>query len=524
MRTRLTWAVAVAAGCASPSEAPPFAARELAVRPTEGERAPLWRYDADDVVEHHDSARFRVHFTREGRHRVPAADEDADGVPDFVQQVAATYEEVLTFYTGLGFRAPLSDADLRGDNGGDGRFDVYLIDFARAADGNFGVDACDGQRCLGHVVQENDFAGYGYPNRLFGTRVLASHEFFHAIQAAYDHDQGVIPSEGSAVWASEAFDPTLREVEAFAAGYLDDPGRSLDVSPGGPVPRFAYGAGLFFQFLAERYDRDLIRTLWERLEDGRGAGANPADPQWLDELATLLSGEYASSFAEALTDFARWNLFTGRRADAEGAYARGERYPDVAMEAVEAPFSDERLRVFHASTQYFAAVPAGRAQMTAALVADDPEKLNGLALFLTTERDGRWTPVERADPAAGTTAVDTDGATRFVAYVVNTAIEGESRRPGLCLGSPDEVVACRRILTGAVDAGAPDAAPEPDAAPDAAPLHDAAPAPDAAAEADAAPPDEDGGGGGCVIAGDVAPLWLALPALALRRRRRCTQG
>jgi hypothetical protein len=522
---RLVLAALLIAGCAEPA-AVGFGHRALAIRPTDP-RAPLWRYDPTDQVEHFDSAHFRVHFTRAGRHAVPDDDADADGVPDYVGEVAATYEDVLAFYTAQGFRPPVSDADLPGDNGGDGRFDVYLIDFARASDGNFESDACrsdGGTHCIGHVVQENDFAGYGYPSRQFATRVLASHEFFHAIQSAYDGEQDVIVTEGTAVWASDTFDPTLHELENFAPGYLADPGRSLDVPPGGPVPTFAYGASLFFRFLEERYDRDLIRKLWEHLEDGHGLGG-AADPQWLDQLVLLLPAEYDSSFAEAFADFARWNLFTGPH-HGEG-YADAANYPAVTMDHVDLPFEKDGLRVFHASTQYREATPGDRASMTAALVATaaHPDALDGLVLYLTTERGGRYTAVQRVDDLAHPPEIATDGANRFVVAIVNTNPAGDSRRPSLCVGSPDEVAQCRAHLLGELDAAVADAAPPDDATiPDAAPEQPDAAAPDAAPEPDAAPdatPSKSGGGGGggCAV-GDPGPFpALLLLALPLCRRR-----
>src|SRR5690606_35560108 len=99
----------------------------------------------------------------------------------------AIYDEVLAAYVGrLGFRAPLADGSLL-DNGGDARFDVYLLDFGGSADGSFRVDACgqDGAlptQCAGFMVQENDFAGYAYPSVRYANRLLAAHELFHAVQ------------------------------------------------------------------------------------------------------------------------------------------------------------------------------------------------------------------------------------------------------------------------------------------------------------------------------------------------------
>ncbi|MFN7135879.1 MAG: MXAN_6640 family putative metalloprotease, partial [Myxococcales bacterium] len=313
---------------------------------------------------------FRVHFTRAGSHRVPSADADADGVPDFVEQVAETYDEVLAFYAGtLGLRAPLGDGVL----GGDARFDVYLIDFNRAADGSFRTDGClqqNPERCFGYIVQENDFAGYGYPSTRVANRVLASHELFHAVQAAYDTGQKPVFSEGTAVWATERFDPSLNDFEAFIGAYLQNPERSLDVPPVGPVASFAYGAAIFFRFLEERFGAELVPALLKATENGAGG---VADPYWVEALDSMLAGVHGSSFADAFTGFAEWNLMTGTFA-AGGRYANAAAYPPPKMAFEQAPLFVERGRYFYASTQYFSLEVKGRKAMTAALVPHEGNK------------------------------------------------------------------------------------------------------------------------------------------------------
>jgi hypothetical protein len=446
-------------GCGSAEPASlTLAETSLAVRPSTPGNNLQFGFDAGDVVETHASSkdRFLVHFTRSGPNAVPATDGDTSGVPDFVEEVAEIYERVLDHYQGtLGFRLPVSDASIA-DNGGDGRFDVYLVDFAGFGDGHFSQDSCSasgGQICAGYMVQENDYAGYGYPNTNVANRILASHEFFHAVQASYDTDQGSVMSEGSAVWATESFDPTLTDFEAFLKGYLDNPDRSLDVPLPGPVDPFSYASALFFQFLEERYGAGTVRSLWERCENGN---SGQADPYWLSVLDPLLTEKHQTTFPDAFVDFATWNLFTQAYADPSRSYLEGKRYPRVAMQSVAAPFSDEKLRVFYASTQYFSVDPAGRSNMTAALVGPpaDPTASDGLALLLATRSGVQTSPVLRvSDLAAGLESVDTSGADELVVVVVNGQSSGESRRPGLCIGDPTEVDACRATLLGGGGSG-----------------------------------------------------------------------
>ncbi|WP_437631544.1 MXAN_6640 family putative metalloprotease [Sorangium sp. So ce854] len=422
-------------------------------RPTTRGTQLQFRFDPDDVVETFASASgsFLIHFAREGRNAVPGADADATGTPDFVEEVAAVYDEVILHYRDvLGFRPPASDEQLP-DNGGDGRFDVYLVDFAGVGDGVFSADACgvDGgeDRCVGFMTQENDYAGYDYPSTRTANRILGSHELFHAVQAAYDNDQDTVLREGTAVWATESFDRSLRDFEGFVDGYLANTDRSLDVPLGGPVDPFSYGGALFFQFLEERHGEGTVRSLWERVEDG---AFGEADPVWFEQLDPLLSSRAQATFAEAFVEFATWNLLTGAAADPARSYADGAGYRGLVPQRVSAPYSD-RLRVFHASAQYFSVPPGGRARMTAALAAPagDPAPRDGLALLLAARRGGAYGDVVRAgDPAAGAAPIDTEGADGLAVIVVNTLQGGASRKPTLCIGTADEVAACRAAAEG----------------------------------------------------------------------------
>jgi serine protease len=419
------------------------------------------RYDPGDVVEFFDSAGggFRVHFTRSGTHAVPADDADADGIPDHVTLVADTHDAVRARYEALGFLPARSDALVPDGTGGSERFDVYLLDFGGSADGAFRREICAPTGgCAGYMVEENDFAGYGYPTRGYAVRLLASHEFFHAIQAAYDRDgvtQGAVLSEGTAVWASERFDPGLRDLEGFAAGYLERTDRPLGTDPLGPVPSFAYGAGIFFEHLSTRHGDGIVPALLEALADA------PAGSRWTESLDALLAARFADAFEPAFLDFAARLVFLGPRADDTRGLPRAAAFPGVTTRVVTLPFADASLRLFPASARYFEAVATPGPFVVRAREGDAASGATVLAYALA-----RGVPVAEARGLGEATLEVPATADSLLFALADGRPTGASRVLAVCAaqGGAD---ACATPVpdAGTPDAGTPDAGTPADAAP-----------------------------------------------------------
>jgi hypothetical protein len=454
------------AGCSEPAGEPlpsGLSVTTAALRPDSpntDELPPV--FGPSEKVEVLDSAAgsFRVHFSRQGANAVPLADANGDGVPDYVQLVAAEYDKVGDFYANeLGFERPPSDVSVQNDNGGNARFDVYLVDFSTSSDGSFRAEQCttaSATRCPGYMKQENDFAGHGYPSLALATRILASHEYFHAIQAGYDAKAGANINEGTAVWASEQYDPTLDDLEGFVSGYLERPDRSLAQEPIGPVDAFSYGSSLFFQFLSERYGRETIRQLWEALRDGVDRTGPTAS--WVLALDGVLKSKPDGSIADAFAEFSRWNLFTAQRADPERAYASGRNYPELTVKGVSLPFVDDAPRIFPLAAKFYSVRAKDSGALTLALRSD--ASLDGLRLLLAREVDGQIADFKEAsaDESASVTLEDVAAGDTIFAAVLNTRTEGESLRPDVCLGSAAETEACTgKGGTAQADAGERDA-------------------------------------------------------------------
>lgn len=399
-----------------------------AERPTEGG---LWRFDAGDEVTSFDAegGGLRVHYSVAGPNSVFLGDEDADGVPDYVTRVAATTSEALAVYTGLGLRAPVSEGEAGvGELGGSGALDVYLIDFGGAADGLFGVDGCaaDG-RCAGYLVIENDFKSYGYASTTEAIDTVASHELFHAVQAAYAGDLPGYFSEGTAVWAEKVFRAGSEDFLGFCDAYLADTGRSINRPPAGPVPAFAYGSALWWDFLISRHDDSLMDALL--------VAAAEAEP--LVAAGSLLEAR-GDSLAEAWRTFVAWNLATGERAGRIAGYPYAAELGGISAEMEGTDIADDE-RFFPASARYYRVDHAG-----GPLWFGLAEAAPGLQFALHAAVDGA---VEEAlatwDGAeAGARALGEPAAGELWISAANPAAEGAVIRAHLCTAGEASALVC----------------------------------------------------------------------------------
>ena len=123
------------------------------------------------------SERIVVHYVVLGIDAPPLNDDDADKVPDYVENVGAAADRALAYYERRGFLAPLAD-----EGGPDSRPDIYVSRFspgtlgvafpaAAAADGAFAV--------VGNNLDPS--AGRSFAS-VYAT---VAHELFHLVQFSY---------------------------------------------------------------------------------------------------------------------------------------------------------------------------------------------------------------------------------------------------------------------------------------------------------------------------------------------------
>ncbi|MEM9456735.1 MAG: MXAN_6640 family putative metalloprotease [Myxococcota bacterium] len=407
-------------------------------RPTEGG---LWGFDPADVVTSWEepTGLVRVHYSIEGPNVTLLTDADADAVPDFPQLVALTTADALDYFTLVqGLREPVAETEVGVELGGSAALDVYLVDFGGAADGRFGVDACTAESgyCSGFLTIENDFAGYGYPSLEDAVRVVGSHELFHAIQAAYA-ELPIWVSEGTATWGTRRYDDSLLDFINACGGYLASPGRPIYEPPLGPVPVFAYGTALWWEFISTRAGDSVIEELLLALDDADGA--EPA--QVVMEQAIANAGD---TLADAWPVFARYNLAAGFRAGAAQSHEYAGQLDPIDADA-EGPTLDLNARLYPLAATYWRIDHAGGALVFGA-DAELPDALFSLHPVGGFESDGAvGDAIAEWDAAqAGSQVVYEPDLPAGGYWIVATrpVIADGSAQGRVCIGSADHVSGC----------------------------------------------------------------------------------
>lgn len=270
-----------------------------------------------------------IHWVASTRDAPPLADGDADGVPDWIEDVVQpTFANVWSAEidappTGLGNPAPLSDLASRND-GGDGRLDVYLTDLGD--DFVFGYCTSDDPNLRDPDYPFFAFSAYCVLDdnfRDFGTRwtpeqfnqIVAAHEFRHASQFAEDAAEDAWLMEGEAMWIEGQVYPTITDRFRYLdTSPLSRPGLALDHGAG----HYEYGAWVFFRYLSERFGEDIIRQVWDLADDN---GSSP--DQYSMEAVGSATSARGESLASSFTLFTRWN----RSPAGAGHYDEGADYP-----------------------------------------------------------------------------------------------------------------------------------------------------------------------------------------------------
>ncbi len=214
----------------------------------------------------------------------------------------------------LGYRAPVTDRH----RGGNAKFDVYLKELGTR--GLYGYCAPErrapGEKWLasGYCVLDNDFARsqYGAPPR-DSLRVTAAHEFFHAVQFAYDYGEDPWLMEATSTWMEEQVAGDVNDNRQYLPyGQLGTPSQPLDVFNQNGFNQ--YGNWLFFEYLSDRFGSGVVRAIWTR------AGAYPGSGHQYSTTAVKGVLDRRGGFAGVYRSFAAANVAPA------GTYTEGDKW------------------------------------------------------------------------------------------------------------------------------------------------------------------------------------------------------
>ncbi|WP_244931581.1 MXAN_6640 family putative metalloprotease [Nocardioides sp. W7] len=266
---------------------------------------------------------FCVHWARQTSDAPDLSDGNGNGRPDYVDLVFTTLAEVSGTYAGAGYRRPVADG-IRG--GGLDQFDVYLVDSGTRGDGIYGYCAPEGvtsaqqRSATAYCALDNDFAEFPSHTPTENLQVTLAHEYFHAVQLAYDLTEDPWFLESTATWVEdEVYDGVNDNVQYLRNSPMSQPGVPLDQGEGMRV----YGSWIFFRHLSEVEPRaqgglpTIIREIWERA----------AGPAYSIQAVEAVLGERGRSMTATVARFSAANRHP------RSSYAEGSRYPATTPES-----------------------------------------------------------------------------------------------------------------------------------------------------------------------------------------------
>ena len=299
--------------------------------------APDSEYTYDSPSQH-----FKIHFAKTGTNVVFEAgvDNNGNGVPDYVDECATILDYVWAKEVDtLGYIPPPSDDWYPGwDNGGDGKYDIYLLNLGSSYLGatypeTTATNNPDTWSWTSYIELDNDYVGYpNYHSQYDWFKVTAAHEFFHAIQFGYDVYENEVAGdivkpywmEMSATWMEDQVYDNINDYINYLPAFFNYPWLSLrtfrsfaDYHP--------YGSCVWPIYLGEKFGIGIIKDIWTRCSQEPGDNVLSVT----DQILTV----HNSSLTDAFREFTVWNYFTGSKyMSILGFYSEGADFPLVKID------------------------------------------------------------------------------------------------------------------------------------------------------------------------------------------------
>lgn len=246
---------------------------------------------------------FCFHYTTTGTDAVSADDIDNSGIPDYVEQMADIFENVWVEYQNRNYTMPPLD----GIAGGSEKYDIYISSI-NIIPNSFVYGYVSPENNIGNNPQSQNIVEVDCKISYMGMRnnynsnlitvteeeaikVTAAHEFFHAVQFGTTSSTTNFISEATAAWSEDEIYPGIDDNLQYLTSIFDTPDialnyNSFEIDNGTTYNSHWYGAWIFFRYLTEQTNPDIIRKIYNKL-------ITNYEIQAIDN---VLSTDYNSSF------------------------------------------------------------------------------------------------------------------------------------------------------------------------------------------------------------------------------------
>ena len=266
---------------------------------------------------------FIIHYDTIGTQAVPLEDLDIDGIPDYAERVGIYADSAYRHYHNNleYYPPPLEPGEL---------YEIYLLKL-----GAYGVTVPE----VPGDSSWNDFTSHmeihcNFEGPMFGPnddpegkvigaqKVTCAHEYYHAVQFAYDFDYGNRWwMECTAVFFEDVLYPEVNDNYNYLDLFFDFPDTFLIIDNS-----HMYGTFIWASYLVDNYGFDLLRSSFEYIRYY----------PMMNAIDTAL-GFFDVNIKRVFPEFTIWNYFTADRASSI-FYADAADYPPVVFDQTVSDF------------------------------------------------------------------------------------------------------------------------------------------------------------------------------------------
>lgn len=234
-----------------------------------------------------------------------------------------------------------------------GKFDVYLKDVG--SQGLYGYCAPEFTKrsyrrlASGYCVLDNDFSRDQFSTKpLNALKVTAAHEFFHAVQFAYDYREDPWLMEATATWVEERYADDINDNRQYLRdGQVERTYAPLDTFD--QASSIQYGNWAFFEYLGLRFGSGIVKQIWKQAGHFKGDGKTYST----DAVKRVLPRK--APFKKVYTQFAAANATPAR------SYPEGKHWPTPTLAGVgrlgKGDTASGTVRISHLASNDFKLTP-----------------------------------------------------------------------------------------------------------------------------------------------------------------------